>query len=266
VSPVQKWSADRTFGKMQSMIPISEGGLGAYWTARKETAESCADRLRRCLENLATLSPAFASWFYTKERTRLQASSDPEFLRQLLLAGRNRKDFPPREVIEELGFSASLITDAPVQEQLSFRVVCGMHSKDPAIVNHCLLKFAPAGPLSYEAVPGDVKTRVLEVLIDAWDPDWAALRSRKLSQVLQARRGKGAVEPYFGWITYVSRRRGTPSEEIRKNFHCVPRSNAGEIIYVTQHSFDEGKPELVQAAADLYGLLEREGLLNRTSL
>jgi immunity protein 52 of polymorphic toxin system len=247
------------------MIPISEGGPGAYWTARKESVESCADRLRLCLRSLATLSPAFASWFYTKERTRLPASTDPQFLRELLLAGRNRKDFPPREIIEELGFTASFITDSAIQEQVNFLVACGMYAKDPALLNHCLLKFAPAGTVSYDSVPLELKTRALAVLIESWDPDWAALRSRRLSKAVQAAHGNAPIEPYFGWICYVSQRRGAPSEEVREKYHCKSLSDRGNMIYVTQEAFDDRNPALLQAAADLYSLLLRDGLLNRNS-
>jgi hypothetical protein len=247
------------------MIAISEGSLGAYWTARRESVEACAGRFALCLRELRAASPAFAVWSYTKERRHLPAGHDLEFLRDLLLAGRNRKDFPPREVIEELGFSASLVTDHPVQEQLSLRVACGMYSKDPAIVNHCLLKFAPTGHLSCEAVQLDVKTRALRALIESWDPDWAALRSRRLSKAIQAARGNVTVEPYFGWISYVSRRRGTVPQEVRERYFCESLSTLGDFIYVTREAFDDRDPRLVHAAVDLYSLLEREGLLNRSS-
>jgi len=245
------------------MIAISEGGLGAYWMARREDANVCAARLARCLGDLRTISPIFASWFYTKERARAQASIEPEWLRDLLLAGRNRKDFPPRQVIEELGFSANLITDQSVQEQLSFRVVCGMYASDPALLNHCLLRFAATGHLSDQALPLNLKTHALTILVESWDPDWAALRNRRLSKAVQAARGNLPVEPYFGWISYIARRHGALPQKVRDNYYCEALSTCGDLIYVTRDGFDDQSPRLIRAAADLYDSLE--SLLNRKS-
>ncbi len=138
-----------------------------------------------------------------------------------------------------------------------------MYATDPAILNHCLLKFAATGDLAYDAIPLEVKTRALSVLIESWDPDWAALRGRRLSKAVQNARGNVPLEPYFGWISYISSRQGAVPQAVRDKYHCETLSGFGDLIYVTQEAFDDQDPHLVHAALDLYGLLEHEGLLNR---
>jgi len=244
------------------MIAISQGGLGAYWMSRREDAGSCAERLFRCLNGLRAVSPAFASWLAIRGGTREQFVPTPESLRDLLLAGRNRTDFPPHEVIEKLGYSADLVTSPSPQEQLSFRVVCGIHASDPGLINHCLLKFAAKGDLSYDAISLDVKAEALAVLVESWDPDWAALRSRTLSKAVQSARGK-ATEPFFGWISYVAHRVGRLPESVQKNFYHRALHGSGELIYATREKFDDQDLRSIRAAIGLYALLEGEGLLDR---
>jgi hypothetical protein len=244
------------------MIAVSQGGLGAYWIARQENADSCAERLFRCLNGLRAVSPIFASWLAIRDRTREQLEATPEALRDLLLAGRNRTDFAPHDVIEKLGYSADFVTSPSPQEQLGFRVVCGMYASDSALINHCLLRFAAKGDLSDDAISLEVKVRALAVLIESWDPDWAALRNRSLSKALQSARGK-AVEPYFGWISYVAKRLGTLPDSIQKNFYHRTLPGSGEFIYATKEKFDEQDQQSLRAAIDLYSLLEGEGLLDR---
>jgi hypothetical protein len=244
------------------MIAVSQGGLGAYWMARQEDVGACAERLLRCLNGLRAVSPIFASWLVIRGGTREQLVATPQALRDLLLAGRNRADFAPHKVIKELGYSADLVTSPSPQEQLAFRVVCGMHASDPALINHCLLKFAAKGDLSYDAIPLELKIEALTVLVESWNPDWAALRSRSLSKAVQSARGK-AVEPYFGWISYVAQRLGTLPESIQKNFYHRALPGSGELIYATKEKFDEQDPQSLRAAFDLYSLLEGEGLLDR---
>ena len=244
------------------MIAISQGGLGAYWMSRRDDAGPCAERLFRCLNGLRAVSPAFASWLAIRGGTREQFVPTPESLRDLLLAGRNRTDFPPHEVIEKLGYSADLVTSPSPQEQLSFRVVCGIHASDPGLINHCLLKFAAKGDLSYDAISLDVKAEALAVLVESWDPDWAALRSRTLSKAVQSARGK-ATEPFFGWISYVAHRVGRLPESVQKNFYHRALHGSGELIYATREKFDDQDLRSIRAAIGLYALLEGEGLLDR---
>lgn len=249
--------------RIPRMIAISQGGLGAYWMARREDAGLCAERLLRCLNGLRAISPIFASWLAVRGRTREQVLATPESLRDLLLAGRNRMDFPPHDVIEKLGYSADLVNSPSPQEQIGFRVVCGMYASDSGLINHCVLKFAAKGDFSYDAIPLDVKVQALSVLVESWDPDWAALRSRSLSKAIQSARGK-PVEPFFGWISFVAQRMGKLPERVQNNFyHRTLGGASGELIYATRDKFDDHDPQSLGAAIDLYVLLEGGGLLDR---
>src|SRR5216684_5044053 len=216
------------------MIPVSEGNIGAYWLARKEHPEVCAGRLAHCLLGLRELSPLFGQWLHARPGGRVEIPVDSsDVLASIFAASRNKSDFPPGNPIEDLGCNVALITDHQLKLQTSVQTTCGMYRNDPAILNNCLLKFAPEGELSYRAVSWETKRKALEILIQAWDPDWAVLRSQTLRKSLQAGRKGVVVEPYFGWISFVSERRGEITEAIRQKFQIEPIPGRGSLVYAT---------------------------------
>src|SRR5437899_1563107 len=85
--------------------------IGAYWSARKESAEECALRLTHFLTCLAKCDSTFTRWFETgnsrEESLKNRIALDPQNLQKLLLAGSHRTD-SGHEVIERLGYRISL--------------------------------------------------------------------------------------------------------------------------------------------------------------
>jgi hypothetical protein len=97
--------------------------LGLYWGARCEPVEVCAGRLASCLASLGRCSVSLGSW-----STRAgDVDADADALRELLLAGVNRRD-AGASPIEELGFSVGL-WNRDRQVPIGVSVTCGSWSR-----------------------------------------------------------------------------------------------------------------------------------------
>jgi hypothetical protein len=90
---------------------------GAYWGHRAESVDACADRLAHFLTGLAQASPVLGSWFKaaSSRKAALKRPVEPSAaaLRELLLAGRARRDDQDRSVMSELVSPAALPNSAP---------------------------------------------------------------------------------------------------------------------------------------------------------
>ncbi len=236
------------------MIPISEGYVTAVWSPRKEVVDACAERFALSLRQLETIDTRFSKWLHVRRRGRVEVKPECALLKGLLLAGRNRTDFPPRRVIEELGFYASLMTDSKEdKERMGLSLNCGNYSS--RVLSHCSIEFAPSGSLSYHSVPLSVQIEVLKSLVQAWHPDWGAICSRTLRESMKKEYGINLGRSY-GWITYVSQSRGEIPDQVSQRYYVEDMPQYGRLIYVTRESFDEKNPEQVEAAVDLYRLLD----------
>lgn len=173
--------------------------VGAYWGSRAESAQDCAQRLRRLLTGLADVHPALAAW-YRKGRRRSAATdpvaADAAALAELLLDGRNRTD-AGGEVMAELGFSLGLWNRHPVQVGLAGTV--GLHVDTPHLMNNVVLDLpVPEGDAGALYDPATAEA-VLAALVAAWEPDWATW----VSWPLREAQAPGPREPVVGWRTYL---------------------------------------------------------------
>src|ERR1700728_909317 len=107
--------------------------MGAYWKARREPVESCADRLYTFMQTLCEGDDAFAHWYHLgrsrdEARTRkINVQNRPELL-ALLASGRNRRD-TDNKVIENLGFHLWMWNGGEPGKEVNFNVKCGLFSE-----------------------------------------------------------------------------------------------------------------------------------------
>jgi Immunity protein 52 len=175
--------------------------LGAYWDARKEAAEDCADRLQRFLASLADCDPRLAAW-YEKGRSQKEARekpvaiSDREYLLDLLNRGRNRRDVG-RSVIEELGFNVGLWNGGDEQNESGLNVSCGLDATPNAGLSNAVVLSLPRnlGDLGN----AESMARVLAAVARAWEPQWAGVMSRDAMST----RNFSARVPFVDWMIYV---------------------------------------------------------------
>jgi hypothetical protein len=187
--------------------------VGAYWGPRAESVDACADRLAHFLTELAQASPVLGSWFKTasSRKAALKRPVEPsaEALRELLLAGRARRDDQDRSVMSELGFAADMWNGQDVQ--VGFRVRCGAPVAVQGMTSNTLVMQLPAaegGALTlYQR---QVALIVLRSVVTAWQPSWCTWTSHRLRKAQEPQPG----EVVAGWGTYVADRDGVLTDRL----------------------------------------------------
>jgi len=177
--------------------------VGAYWGARAEPVEHCAERFASCLEELGTAHHLLSSW-WRKGQSKNAASRHPvsaerSVLRDLLLAGRNRGDFSG-EVLEDLGYSAGLWNKQRVSVGLSIH--CGSYNE--RVGNALVLKLPVLDAESAVLYDPTVGRRIMHAVIESWSPEWATWITPSVRDAQDDR----TKAPVVGWWTYLD---GAPS-------------------------------------------------------
>lgn len=224
---------------------------GAYWPARAEDVEACADRLERFMHRLATVDPLLARWYhtgYSEASVRRPFDACRPDLVAALLAGRNRRD-SDRSVIEELGFSVGLWNGAP-DASIGLRVSCG--KSEPRLPNTVILELPK--PLSVSATLSEDSTALslVEAMVEAWEPDWATVTSDDLRDAQGPRRGGVVV----GWMTYLSADRG-PFGELNDGYRIEPVGEGLAVIV------EGGPPTDPAVVVDLAARIGPDALASR---
>lgn len=168
--------------------------LGAYWKVRRESLESCADRLERFFQDLRACDPALAQWTEVPRTASEKPKpavpvDDQEYLVATLEAGRHWTDVN-RRVMEDLGFGASWQNKAPKDQSVHLHVSCGIYT--PYVSNVVAISFK-------SLADRDALRGVTRAVANAWDPDWAWVVSR----IAQDRQDFDAARPFVDWMVYV---------------------------------------------------------------
>ena len=230
---------------------------GTYWGARRETAAECAQRAAAFLQGLAACDPSFQHW-YQPGRTprglpgRPLPSDDLRELEAFMLRGRNRTDFG-HHVIEELGFSGTFWNGRKNSALVS--TVCG--SSSPHTSNLCVMNLPSRGEPFERLVCASVLARVLTCMVTAWDPDWGVATSGPLRDLVS---DKGRVGTFAGWLTYISRRRGTVPP-LPAPARIEPVGTHGTLVILMPERPTVSTPEHVESLSRLQRLLDGAGLL-----
>lgn len=143
--------------------------IGAYWSQRRESKESAAERVEAFLEALAGCGGEFTSW-YSKGKSRAAALRSPIGLDAASIASKlkpNRGDFD-RQPIAELGYSLNAWNGA----NASFSATIGCWSEH--VGNAVVLNLGAEEQLS----EGTYRT-IMEEMVRAFDPDHAVVTSHE---------------------------------------------------------------------------------------
>lgn len=176
--------------------------IGAYWGPRQESVGQCADRLMACLERLRGCDEVFSQWF-EKGKSRRNALSLPcdlqsqEKTMQLLDSGRSKRDFD-RTTIEDLGFRVSLWNGQASTRSASISISCGIYNENPHLHNSVVITLPEdLGGLSDK----DRCVKVLKVVADTWEPNWAGV----ISETSREARHHKPGTPFVDWMFYINR-------------------------------------------------------------
>lgn len=187
--------------------------LGAYWGPRGESVDQCAERLSWLLASLGDVDPKLSSWFKTggsrKAALKRPVAPSVDALRDLLLAGRPRRDDEARSVMSELGFRVGLWNGQDVEVGLSVR--CGSPAAIAGMASNTLvMQFPPAEGEAATLYRREAALAVMRAVVTAFEPAWCTWTSDAL------RTGQAAQpdEVVTGWATYVANPKGVRTDRL----------------------------------------------------
>ncbi|MBZ4422109.1 immunity 52 family protein [Myxococcus sp. RHSTA-1-4] len=223
---------------------------GVYWPARKEPAETCAQRVESLLQGLGPLDPTWTSWYGTG-RTREQA------LKKLLVprASTFVQLFSNKKHQLLGGFSLTAWNGEPQGSTTGIILKCGLTSTN--VCNSCTLNPPRQGPVAQRLINTEVMTRALRAMALAWEPEWGIATSHiHRAEVLKA------AEPgtFVGWAMYFSRSRGTVPP-LPAPVRIEPVEDKGTLVILTPERFTATHPAHVALAASIQERLGEAGLL-----
>ncbi len=206
--------------------------LGAYWLARREPIDACADRLVRFLGELVTCDPLVAHW-YKLGRSRKQALQNQvdihnrAILLELLDRGRHWTDSDNR-LMEDIGFSVALWNGEVERTSSQLTITCGGYSE--FLVNRVVLRL----PIDLGSLArADQMANVVTAATTAWEPDWAGV----MSEDAFTTRNWPMHEPFVDWLLYLSQQWLPVVPPLPP--HASTRSGAsGTLIIVQEHPPD----------------------------
>jgi len=231
--------------------------VGAYWGPRKETALECARRAELFFHRLARCDPSFAQWYRGGRGAPRGLPGHPVVpelneLEKLLLQSRSYTDVD-KEVIEDLGFRRMMWNAK--KEATDISLSCGGYSPWGG-PNSCLLKPPRQGSIRERLLCNPVLAEVLTSMVTAWDPDFAVASSTEMVRLVE----KGRFEVPVGWLTYLSRRRGT-LPPLPAPVRIEPVGALGWLLVLSPEPMTASNPEHVAFTARIRQLLDRAGLI-----
>ena len=178
--------------------------IGAYWGARQEDAQTCAQRLATLVQLLQPVDPLLASWFRSAKSLKqsLTRPLELELSRLQAHVQRSLMRDDRRQPMEDLGFSFTLWNGQQGGNHTFLRVACGGYWEQ--VSNYCVLKAPFEGPGSERVLTTSFQVQALRALALAWDPDWGAALSSVHRDIIE----KKSPDVWLGWVTYLSRRLG----------------------------------------------------------
>lgn len=231
---------------------------GVYWRGRKESSGECAQRAERYFQLLAPLDPSWAHWFKQAESLEKSLAS-----RVVPAASTFEELFERKEHRLMDGYMMSLWngehsgSTAQFSDATMTNFSCGHASRFTP--NVCVLNPPiPSGSLMSERIVSAwTMAQVLRAMALAWEPD----RGLIMSETYRDQFWPDTLPPVLvGWVTYLSRRRGTVPP-LPAPVLVEPVENLGTLITLTPERFTVDNPAHVELAHQVRQILEQAGLL-----
>ncbi|MBE4746617.1 hypothetical protein G4177_00340 [Corallococcus sp. ZKHCc1 1396] len=232
---------------------------GAYWGPRRESPEECARRAAAFLTMLATCDPLLANWNKIPKprgRGRKTPLMPPDLptLTEAFRRGVNRE--PGGPPIEHLGLTVEAYNDGVRQDFISVSMHCGSYEQHRS-ANVCVLSLPSKGEGAERILTASVLTEVTRSMALTWEPDWAVAMSHAHRDMDD---GGDETAIWLGWVTYLSRHRGTvPPLPAPVRIELV--EDKGTLIILTPERFTAANPEHIALARRVRELLARAGLM-----
>ncbi|KFA91791.1 Imm52 family immunity protein [Archangium violaceum] len=232
---------------------------GAYWGPRQETALECARRAELFFHMLARCDPSFTHWYragrgFPRELPGWPVHPEVKELEELFLRSNLRTDAGKKR-IEDMGFR-QMVWNAK-KEATEINLYCGKYSPWGG-PNSCLLKPTREAAIRERLLRTPVLAEVLTCMATAWDPDFAMASSSEMVERME----KDRFEVRVGWLTYLSRRLGTPPP-LPAPVRIEPVGSLGWLLVLSPEPMTASNTEHVAFTARVRQLLDRAGLIER---
>ena len=229
--------------------------VGAYWLARRESAESCAQRAESFFSLLASCDPSITHWF-RKGRTLEEAlkhriESDAASLARLF----DQQAQKEGRFADE-GFSLSGWNGKTDEAASTMSFLCGDASV--WVSNLCLFDPPEEGPAKERVLQAPVLARILRAMAMAFEPEWGVATSHELRRMVAPEPADAGT--FVGWLNYFSHRRG-PLPPLPSPVHTEPVEDKGTLVILTPERFTASNPAHVALARDVSERLAQAGLI-----
>jgi hypothetical protein len=205
--------------------------IGAYWGSRAEPLPQVRDKILQTLQKLTGADEQFINWYETgmsrKEAQEKKVLLNTETVERLCLE-RVKKGELNELGIAKMGFLFSLWTGHPDDETSSITFSVGTSSK--WVTNSCVLKLPYEGDARARLLQSTKAKKILSILTETWNPDYAVLTSDALRDKLE-------VGNRIGWITYRKEIKRTPK---LSNKIIYEKTGNGHWFYPASGSFENG--------------------------
>ncbi|MFE8604233.1 immunity 52 family protein [Archangium violaceum] len=229
--------------------------VGAYWLARRETAEACAQRAEAFFSLLASCDPSLIRWF-KKDKTLKQALKHRFETNAVSLA----KVFNQQEQQEGRfptdGFSLSGWNGQTQEAASSLYLRCGDASDK--VPNTCVFDPPAQGSAEERVLQTPVLANILRAMAVAFEPEWGIATSQEHRALVTAKSARTGT--FIGWLTYFSHRRG-PLPSLPSPVHTEPVEDKGTLVILTPERLTASNPDHVSLARDVSERLAQAGLL-----
>ncbi|MDC0707361.1 Imm52 family immunity protein [Stigmatella sp. ncwal1] len=183
---------------------------------------------------------------------------DLKTLETLLFEGMNRATVD-KSAIKELGFGLHVWNQRPDGRSTRVHIQCGGYSD--FVGNYCLVTPPSEGDAMERLLSEPTRIQLLECMTTAWDPDWGVVSTNRSLDLIAKNRER---EARVGWMTYISRRRGTVPP-LPAPVRIQPVGSLGMLIILTPERFTASNPEHIALGRRVRELLERANVLSPRS-
>jgi hypothetical protein len=231
---------------------------GVYWRGRSEPAEACARRAERYFRLLAPLDSTWTQWFEKADTLEeaLTLRIDP-------VASTFETLFSRKEHQLFEGYMLGLWNgehrgaDSQFADATRTNFSCGHASRFSP--NVCVLNppVPMNSPVGERMVTAPIMTQVLRAMALAWEPDRGVVMSHSHRELAFPDK---LPEVLVGWVTYLSRRRGTVPP-LPAPVRVEPVEELGTLITLTPERFTVDNPSHVELASQVRQILDQAGLL-----
>jgi hypothetical protein len=212
-----------------------EINIVVQWPPRKEEVEDCAKKSIQLMHSLKSVSPLFQEWSNMRRTLKQNLATSSVSLdnindvQKLLLKGQNRGDFPPRDVIPELGFGALLWNRNSGGKFASLNIHCGAYEPSPLNSVEIILRPEQSASLNSEQL-----VQILKLLIENWNANLGVVYRSKYSE----EKGFSDIQLAFYLV---------PKTDYNRNWKKSGQFSEifmGGVLYIDEkvrHKFDSGQ-------------------------